>query len=122
MMSEFSDRCQEQDTRGIGRAHLRGESDLKAHGGYLCRLEALDARVLRVAREALSVEGEGGGGAGRGSAGRPPRGCAGRGRGGARGAGWAATVCATTRWTSPAWASPWTTPPSRSSGPAGRSK
>lgn len=31
---------------------------MRAHGGYLCRLEALDARVLRVAREALELEGE----------------------------------------------------------------
>jgi len=29
-----------------------------AQGGYLCRLEALDARVLRVAREAFEAEGE----------------------------------------------------------------
>ncbi|HLL52232.1 MAG TPA: hypothetical protein VK447_01715 [Myxococcaceae bacterium] len=30
---------------------------MKAHGGYFCRLEALDARVVRLAREAFEVDG-----------------------------------------------------------------
>ena len=34
-----------------------------AQGGYLCRLEALDARVVRVARDAFESEGERGSGA-----------------------------------------------------------
>jgi hypothetical protein len=36
---------------------------LKAHGGYFCRLEALDARVVRLAREAFELDGGRGDGA-----------------------------------------------------------